>query len=272
MFARLALILVTSLTLLSTPAVAAADSVLNVAHRGASAYAPENTIAAFELAASMRADVFELDVQETKDHALVLMHDATLSRTTDAERLYPGLSPWNVRDLTLAQIRRLDAGSWRSSEYDERVPTLGEALRAMSGTGLGLLLEIKDPERYPGIEARVAAELRRNSWWLSSSRVAVQSFGWDSMRKFHELLPDVPIGLLGTPSSAELPELAEFADQINPPYTTLTAAYVQRVHGLGLDVLAWTVDGTDTMRRLLGYRVDGIITNRPDVLDDLLSG
>ncbi|MFC4112084.1 glycerophosphodiester phosphodiesterase [Nonomuraea zeae] len=273
MSARLALILVTSLTLLTTPAVAAADSVVNIAHRGASAYAPENTIAAFELAASMGADVFELDVQETKDHELVLMHDATLSRTTDVERVYPALAPWNVGDLTLAQIRRLDAGSWRSGDYDdERVPTLGEALRAMSGSGLGLLLEVKEPERYPGIEARIAAELRRNPGWLAGSRVVVQSFDWGSMREFHGLLPDVPIGLLGTPSAAELPGLADFADQINPPHASLTAAYVRRVHGLGMEVLAWTADTPDAMRRLLGYDVDGIITNRPDLLDDLLSG
>ncbi|GAA3691150.1 hydrolase [Nonomuraea antimicrobica] len=275
MFRRLAVLVATSLVLplASTPAEAttAAADVVNVAHRGASAYAPENTIAAFELAARQGADLFELDVQETKDHELVLMHDTTLTRTTDVERVFPGLAPWNIDDLTLAQIRKLDAGSWLSDKYDgERVPTLGDALRAMSGSGLGLLLEVKAPERYPGIEARIAAELRDHSSWTASGKVVVQSFNWDSMRRFGRLLPDVPIGLLGTPSSAELPGLARFADQINPPYGTLTASYVRRVHSLGLDVLTWTVDNPDTMRRMVGYGVDGIITNKPDVLRDVL--
>ncbi|MGW3343657.1 glycerophosphodiester phosphodiesterase [Nonomuraea rubra] len=271
MFRRLAVLIATSLSILPLATPAGAATVLDIAHRGASAYAPENTIAAFELAATQGADLFELDVQETKDHELVLMHDTTLSRTTDAEQVFPGLSPWNVGDLTLDQIRELDAGSWLSGKYDgERVPTLGEALREMSGSGLGLLLEIKAPERYAGIEARIAAELRRHPSWLAPGKLVVQSFDWDSMRTFDRLLPEVPIGLLGTPSTGELPGLAEFADQINPPYTTLTASYVRRVHALGLDVLTWTVDSPTAMRRMIGYKVDGIITNRPDVLRDLL--
>ncbi|MFB4265480.1 glycerophosphodiester phosphodiesterase [Nonomuraea sp. GTA35] len=274
MFRRLAVLIATSfsLTLLPLATPAGAATVVNVAHRGASAYAPENTIAAFELAAAQGADLFELDVQETKDHELVLMHDTTLSRTTNAEQVFPGLSPWNVGDLTLDQIRELDAGSWLSDKYDgERVPTLGEALREMSGSGMGLLLEVKAPERYAGIEARITAELRRHPSWLAPGKLVVQSFNWDSMRTFDRLLPEVPIGLLGTPSTGELPGLAKFADQINPPYTTLTASYVRRVHALGLDVLTWTVDSPAAMRRMIGYKVDGIITNRPDVLRDVLS-
>ncbi|GAA4942944.1 glycerophosphoryl diester phosphodiesterase [Nonomuraea thailandensis] len=274
MFRRLAVLIATSLISLTflppaTPAEAA--TIVNVAHRGASAYAPENTIAAFELATTQGADLFELDVQETADHELVLMHDTTLSRTTNAEQVFPDLSPWNVGDLTLDQIRELDAGSWLSGQYDgEPVPTLGEALREMSGSGMGLLLEVKAPERYEGIEARIAAELRRHPSWLAPGKLVVQSFDWDSMRRFDRLLPEAPIGLLGTPSTGELPGLAKFADQINPPYTTLTASYVRRVHALGLDVLTWTVDSSAAMRRMIGYKVDGIITNRPDVLSDVL--
>ncbi|AQZ69878.1 Glycerophosphoryl diester phosphodiesterase [[Actinomadura] parvosata subsp. kistnae] len=273
MFRRLAVLIATSLTFLplatATPADAA--TVINVAHRGASAYAPENTIAAFDLAAEQGADLFELDVQETKDHELVLMHDTTLSRTTNAEQVFPGLSPWNVGDLTLDQIRELDAGSWVSDKYEgERVPTLGEVLREMSGSGMGLLLEVKSPELYAGIESRIAAELRRHPSWLAPGRLVVQSFDWESMRRFDRLLPEVPIGLLGMPSTGDLPGLAKFADQINPPYTTLTASYVRRVHALGMKLLTWTVDGSSSMRRMIGYRVDGIITNRPDVLSDLL--
>jgi glycerophosphoryl diester phosphodiesterase len=252
---------------------AAPSAVTGVAHRGASAYAPENTVAAFELAREQNADMFELDVQETKDHALVLMHDTTLARTTDVERVFPDRAPWRVGDFTLAEIRRLDAGSWFAPRYEgEPVPTLGEALRAMGGSGMGLLLEVKAPGLYPGIEARIARELRRSPSWLSPDRLAVQSFDWNSMRRFHRAMPEVPIGLLGTPAVAQLPRLAEFADQVNPPHTDLTPEYVRRVHAHRMEVFTWTVDDPATMRRMISQRVDGIITNRPDVLNDLIRG
>ncbi|MEU1719976.1 glycerophosphodiester phosphodiesterase family protein [Nonomuraea sp. NPDC005692] len=274
MLRRLALFLPLALLPLASPptAAAAVTTVVNVAHRGASAYAPENTVAAFQLAARQGADMFELDVQETKDHELVLMHDTTLVRTTDAERVLPGLAPWRVRDLTLAQIRRLDAGSWFDREYTgERVPTLQEALRAMAGSGAGMLLEVKEPRLYPGIEARIVRALRAEPSWLVPGRLVAQSFDWDSMRAFHRLLPGVPIGLLGTPGTAALPGLARFADHVNPPYSALTPSYVKLAHEHGMKVFAWTVDNPDDMQRLLTYQVDGIITDKPDVLRDLLT-
>ncbi|TXK42503.1 glycerophosphodiester phosphodiesterase family protein [Nonomuraea sp. C10] len=264
-----ALAMVTSLVTspFTVPAGAAPPAgVSNVAHRGASAYAPENTIGALKLAARQGADMFELDVQETKDRALILMHDTTLTRTTDVESVFPDRSPWQVGDFTLAEIRRLDAGSWFGPSFaGTRVPTLRQALKAMNRTGLGLLLEIKAPELYPGIERRTVLELRR-SW---PGPVVVESFDWDSMRTFHRLMPDVPVGLLGTPTADELAGLAEFAGQVNPPYRDLTPGYVEAVQELGMQVFTWTVDDPEIMRRLVSYRVDGIITNRPDVLAGL---
>ncbi|MFF5211390.1 glycerophosphodiester phosphodiesterase [Streptosporangium sp. NPDC000396] len=276
MFRRLGLIITTTLTALAAlapPATAAPPSTItDVAHRGASAYAPENTIAAFELAREQHADMFELDVQETRDHELVLMHDTTLARTTNVEKVFPDQAPWRVGDLTLAEIRKLDAGSWFASKYKgEPVPTLGETLRAMSGGRLGLLLEIKAPQLYRGIETRVADELRRNPSWLSPGRLIVQSFSWNSMRTFHRLMPQIPIGLLGTPTAGELPELADFASQINPPHDDVTPEYVRRVHSHRMEVFTWTVDDLDVARRLVSYGVDGIITNKPDVMRAIAS-
>ncbi|MEU4833463.1 glycerophosphodiester phosphodiesterase family protein [Streptosporangium sp. NPDC023615] len=273
MFRRLVLAITTVLALSATPAAFASPAAagspapVGVAHRGASAYAPENTMAAFELAYEQGAGMIELDVQETRDHRLVLMHDTTLTRTTDAERVFPGRAPWRVGDLTLAEIRMLEAGSWFGADHEgEPVPTLGEVLRAMGGGRIGLLLEIKAPRLYPGIEARVADELRRHPSWLVPGRLAVQSFDWNSMRVFHRAMPRVAIGLLGTPAVAELPGLARFADQINPPYGDVTPEYVGRVHRHGMKVLTWTVDDPAVMRRMVSYRVDGVITNRPDLM------
>lgn len=238
--------------------------VVVVAHRGASAHAPENTIAALKLAREQRADMVEVDVQETRDHELILMHDTTLGRTTDAEEVYPDRAPWRVGDFTLAEIRKLDAGAWFGAAFrSERVPTLGEALA--EAEDLGVVVEIKAPHLYPGIVKRVAGELRRHS-----GRLVVQSFDWKAMRTFHMELPHVPVGLLGTPRPRELPELARFATQINPPHADLTPKYIDRVHDLGMEVFTWTVDDPEIMRRLISWRVDGIITNRPDTARERL--
>ncbi|WP_200842160.1 glycerophosphodiester phosphodiesterase family protein [Actinomadura sp. K4S16] len=249
--------------------------VVDVAHRGASAYAPENTLSAFRLAKAKGADMFELDVQETEDHQLVIMHDTTLARTTNAEDLYPERRPWRVADFTLAEIGRLDAGGWFAKRYaGERVPTLGRVLAAMRGSGLGLLLEIKSPALYPGIERRIAAELRRHPSWLRydphERHLVVQSFDWGSVRRFHAVLPRVPTGLLGTPDVDDLPDLAEYADQVNPPFGGLTESYVDEVQDSGMDVLTWTIDDPRDMERAVDLGVDGIITDRPDVLRGVL--
>ncbi|WP_248959982.1 glycerophosphodiester phosphodiesterase [Sphaerisporangium perillae] len=275
MLRRLGLTITTTLVALTaavpTATAAPTSTITNVAHRGASAQAPENTIAAFKLAEQQHADMFELDIRETKDHQLVVMHDKTLTRTTNVARVFPDRAPWRVGDLTLAEIQKLDAGSWFARKYSgERVPTLAETLRAMDGSRLGLLLEIKSPRLSPGIEARVARELRQNPSWLRPGRLVVQSFNWDSMRKFHQEIPEVPIGLLGTPTPAQIPELAGFASHIDTPYKRLTSEYIQGVHRHHMKVFAYTVDDPDIMRRLISDRVDGVITNRPNVIHALV--
>jgi glycerophosphoryl diester phosphodiesterase len=266
------------------PAVAAAepesatpisDRVLNTAHRGASAYAPENTLAAFRLGIAQRADWIESDVQRTKDGALVLMHDTTLSRTTNVEELFPDRAPWRVADFTLAEIRQLDAGSWSGAEFaGEPVPTLAEMVDLVRRSRSGILMEIKHPELYPGIEAEVAAVFDSFPGYVTSAvaagRLAVQSFDWESMRRYRAAQPRVPVGLLGTPAIAELPRLA-WADQINPNHRTFDAAYVDRVHALGMEVHTWTVDNPADMHAALDRGVDGVITNKPDVLNAVLA-
>ena len=267
----------TATTTTTTAAAAARARVANVAHRGASAYAPENTLAALRKARSQGADIVEVDVQQTKDRKLVLMHDTTLRRTTNVEKVFPRRAPYRVSSFTLKEIRRLDAGSWFGKKYRRtRVPTLGEALRAMRGSGVGILIEIKKPRLYPGIERRVAAELRRHPYWLrrdpAKRRLAVQSFDWASMRRFHRLMPKVPVGLLGKPAASRLRGLAAFADQINPPRRGLTAAYVRRVHRLKMRIFTWTVDDPAKMRRTMRLGVDGVLTNKPKVFESVRKG
>ncbi|MFI6853642.1 glycerophosphodiester phosphodiesterase [Streptomyces sp. NPDC050416] len=267
-----------------SPARAAAGGgwPLVVAHRGASAYAPENTLAAVDKAAELGIRWVENDVQRTRDGELVVLHDDNLRRTTDVEEVYPGRAPWKVKDFTAAEIARLDAGSWFGPAYaDARVPTLEQFVNRVERHHQKLLLEIKNPELYPGIE-RQTLKVLANEGWLDRSHVAgrlvVQSFSADSVRRVHELKPAVKTGLLGTPPVAALPLYAGFADQINPPYGSLSTAYVSSVqaftgpHGRPLQVLTWTVDDAARARRAAGYGVDGIITNKPDVVREAVGG
>lgn len=266
---------------LSAPPAVAADQpehvrVVNTAHRGAMGYAPENTLAAFELGVDQGSDLVEADVQRSKDGVLVLMHDTTLSRTTDVEEVFPDRAPWRVSDFTYEEIQRLDAGSWFSEEYaGEPVPTMAEMVELLRPTRAGILMELKSPALYPGVEEQVAEEFASFPGYVESAvraeRLVVQSFDWASMARYHEVQPSVPVGLLGRPAEALLPELSTWADQINPSFRTYDAAYVETVHELGMEVHTYTVNQPRDMHLVLDRGVDGVITNFPDVLEDVLA-
>ncbi|MEU3723738.1 glycerophosphodiester phosphodiesterase family protein [Streptomyces sp. NPDC031705] len=252
------------------------------AHRGASAYAPENTLEAVDLARRLGFDWVENDVQRTRDGQLVVVHDDTLARTTDVEELFPGRRPWRVKDFTAAEIARLDAGSWFAPRFaGARVPTLRAYLRRAQQNRQRLLLEIKKPELYPGIEEETL-ELLDETGWLDEEHVArrlvVQSFSADSVRTVHGLRPDLVTAFLGTPAVADLPRYAEFTDRINPWHTTISADWVRAVHALlgahgrALEVDTWIVDDAATARRVQDMGVDGIITNAPDVVQNAVTG
>ncbi|MEU1405161.1 glycerophosphodiester phosphodiesterase family protein [Streptomyces sp. NPDC005728] len=246
-----------------------------VAHRGASACAPENTLASIDKAAEMGFTWVENDVQRTKDGELVVIHDDSLERTTNVEDVFPGRAPWKVKDFTAAEIARLDAGSWFSPAYaGTRVPTLKQYMHRVEHNHEKLLLEIKNPQLYPGIEQQTL-KLLGNEGWLDQQhlgRLIVQSFSADSVRTVHELKPALTTGLLGTPSVSQLHEYARFTDLINPSNGSISTSYVSSVHAVTgphskrLGVFAWTVDDAATARKVAGYGVDGIITNKPDVV------
>ena len=241
---------------------------LTIAHRGASAYAPENTLTAIRQAVELGAGMVEVDVRRTRDGVLVLLHDAELARTTDAGSVLPRHTAWQVSDLTYEELLLLDAGSWFSPAYaGERIATLEQALDVLALTGTGLLLEVKKPALYPGIAADVAAVLRSRP----GSRVVVQSFDHQAMHDFAQLGTGVTVGLLGHPPVRRLPALADWAGQVNPRHRKATAPYVDAVHAAGLECLVWTADHPADLRRALDLGVDGVITNRPDLLQSVLA-
>jgi len=235
--------------------------VLTVAHRGSSAYAPENTLPAVQVAIDSGCDLVEVDVQRTRDGALVLVHDTDLERTT-GRRLA-------VADVTLEELRRLDAGAWFSSVYaGTRVPTLDELLDLLDGSGTGLLLEIKRPDLYPGIAVDVARLLRARRTPLD--QVVVQSFDHHVMRQFSRYSPEFTVGLLGHPPVRRLRELARWAAYVNPHHRRATCGYVAAVQAAGMRSMVWTADKPADLQRALSLGVNGVISNRPDALQRIL--
>jgi len=258
------------------PTSADAARVTTVAHRGASAFVPENTLASFRRAIAVGADLLELDVQRTRDGELVIMHDTSTARTTNARLALPGRAPWHVGELTFDEIRGLDAGSWKSPRFTgERVPTLAEVIALIEHSPTGILLELKSPDRYPGIEAEVAVQMKAFEGYVeravAASRLVVESFDISSLRTYRELEPTVPVGVLGSPRAASLAELANWADQVNPDHRAIDAGYVAEIQRVGMRCLTWTVNRDAAMRRAVDLGVDGIITNRPDLLRSVLA-
>src|SRR3954447_21835217 len=136
-----------------------------IAHPGASAYAPENTLPSIDKAAGLGFSWVENDVQRTKDGELVVIHDDSLERTTNVEDVFPGRAPGKVKDFTTAEIARLDAGSWFGPAYaGTRVPTLKQYVHRVDLHHQKLLLEIKNPELYPGIEQQTLKLLGNEGW------------------------------------------------------------------------------------------------------------
>ncbi|WP_414556874.1 glycerophosphodiester phosphodiesterase [Bacillus swezeyi] len=238
-----------------------------IAHRGASGYAPENTMAAFDRALKMKSDYIELDVQMSKDGELVIIHDTTVNRTTDIDSQIPV----PVQDLTLDELRKLDAGSYFGPEFaGERIPTFEEVLDRYKGK-IGMLIELKEPARYPGIEEKVAAALKeRRMDKPKHDKVIIQSFNFESVRKIHELLPSMPTGVLTSLSSdltnAKLKEFSGYADYVNANLKNVAAdaTLVSRIHALGMKITPWTVRSRAEVAPLLQAGVDGIVTDYPD--------
>lgn len=238
------------------------QKVANVAHRGASGHAPENTIAAFDKAFEMKADYIEIDVQMTADGRLVAIHDTTLDRTTNGTGF--------VGDFTLEELRALDAGSWFGEQFaGEQIPTFEEILDRYRGK-IGILIELKSPELYPGVEEKVAAALiERNMHRPNNEAIIIQSFNHESVQKSKALVPNIPHGVLtgvtwAMVTDEQLAEFATYADYFNPNMNIVTHELVARVHGEGMKIYPYTVRTQGQADNLFELGVDGIITDFPE--------
>jgi glycerophosphoryl diester phosphodiesterase len=230
---------------------------LVVAHRGASRVAPENTRAAFRAALAQGADAVELDVRRTSDGHVIVLHDATVERTTD------GRGP--AARHSLAALKALDAGRWFGEAFTgERLPTLEEAV-ALIGDRAGLFIEIKQGPLFDDtIEAAVARIIEETGL---AGRCEVSSFDHFSVRRMKALLPAVPGGILYDARLIDPFEAARLAhaDAVHPGWPNVTPDLVGEAHRRGLAVAVWTVNDEDTIVELARMGVDVLITDVPDL-------
>lgn len=220
------------------------------AHRGASALAPENTLAAFRAAEAAGADGLELDVHLSRDGVPVVLHDDTLERTSD------GRGP--VAELTLEELQRLDAGSWFSPDFSgEKIPTLQEVLR-WGGNRLRFNVEIKD-----SAAAQAVLDLSRS---YPQASIVLSSFDHDVLSRLRCSAPQLPLAFLWEqPDWATAVERAAAcaAESFNPLFHYLSAELITACHQRGLAVYPWTVDAVAGLERCGQLGVDGLFCNDP---------
>ena len=243
-----------------------------IAHRGASKEAPENTLAALELGIRQGADGVEFDVYKTGDGWLALMHDKDVLRTTNFKDVFTDGRSAKVSELSLAELRKLDAGSWHSADYaGEKVPTFEEALEKLRGRATPVI-EIK-PEDIGQDVAMIVQKL------ALEKEVFVQSFSPRAISDFHKVLPEVTTGYLtGSKVSDDSVERAREhlriaresgASVVVCNYKLADREYIEEIHRNEFFVWVYTVDDAALMRLLMERGIDGIITNVPSVFHDM---
>jgi glycerophosphoryl diester phosphodiesterase len=284
-----------------TTTVGATSSGFAVAHRGASAYAPEHTLDAYRLALEQGAEYIEQDLSLSKDGVLICSHDPSLERTTNVEELFPtrftevtmggkSVKMWFIEDFTLAEIKQLDAGSWFDPKFKgTKIPTFQEAIDLVKGKA-GLFPELKTPGRVrvKGLdpEQAVADALKKNGLVGATLKgrpaVHMQVFEEESLRRLAKLLPQVPRSfLMGSPDQVArwltpegLKEVKTFATGIAPALQILDRMpdVVARAHEMGLTVVPYTFrmrpakveypDATPEMRKVIDEASRGLPDDR----------
>ncbi|WP_336991285.1 glycerophosphodiester phosphodiesterase [Bacillus toyonensis] len=256
-----------------TKAINQSNHIKNIAHRGASAYAPEHTIAAYKLGQQLKGDYIEIDLQMTKDGHLVAMHDETVNRTTNGKGL--------VKEHTLEEMKQLNVGSFFNEKYpnlakkefeNAKVPKLKEIIEMFGHNG-NYYIETKSPDEYPGMEEKLLEIIK---YYQISDKVIIQSFSEESLQKIHSLHANIPlVQLLSYQKSVQLNELEiekykTYCIGLGMNYKYIDSAYVKKIKKHGLEVHPFTVDNEKDMKKLLSWGVDGMFTNYPDRLHSIL--
>lgn len=240
-----------------------------IGHKGAAGYVPENTLASFQKAMDMEAEMIEIDVHLSKDGEVVVFHDEDLSRTTD------GLG--KIHEMTLVEIKELDAGSWYSDEFvGEKVPTLNETIDLIHGK-MGIIIDIKSKshEFYEGFAEKIVdiiVEKNAKEWCIIQSyeqEYLEHAYAKDSSIQIKKLMMGEDESLLlsfyiNSKDFMTNRNKHEFYQTINPHYTTVSNRRIFRLHARGYKIYTYVVNDRADMIKMLNMAVDGIITDYPD--------
>jgi glycerophosphoryl diester phosphodiesterase len=221
------------------------------AHRGGAAYAPENTVAALKSAIEMKADYAEIDVQQTKDGVLVLLHDSSLKRTTGYNKF--------IWEVNYSEVATLDAGSKFGKEFTgERIPTLDEVLKVCKGK-INLNIEIKNNGHNQNISANVLSLIEDNN---SESYCVITSMDYSLLSNIKELNTDIRTGYILKMAYGDFENKTD-ADFLSIKHTYATKKVIAAAHNSGKEIYVWTVNSRSDIERMKLLDVDNIITDRP---------
>lgn len=227
------------------------------AHRGSAGTCPENTVAAFKEAIRVSADGIELDVHLTKDNELVVIHDYTVDRTTNGKG--------RVKDYNLKEIQKLDAGSWYSDNFkNERISTLKEIFTLMEDNQLLINIELKNVLiDYEGMEELVIEEIKNKDFM---DRVIISSYNHHSLKKIHELNPEIDCAILYTDKLYEPWNYASLlgAKSLHPPFKHIDRALIDNAKNRNVPIRAYTVNHEKDMQKLIEDKCSAIITDYPE--------
>lgn len=233
------------------------------AHRGASGYAPENTLAAFQKAVDLGADGVELDIQLTQDDQIVVIHDETIDRTSDGKG-------W-VKDYTLEELRAFNYNRTKPEYKHADIPTMREVFELLKPTGLFINIEIKTGVVfYEKIEEKILALTKEMGM---EDRVCYSSFNHYTVTRIHELKPDAEVGFLYADGPIDMPSygVKHGVNALHPAlYNLQYDGFVKECKEKGLKLNVWTVNERPYMEMCCQYGVDAIITNYPDIAKEVV--
>jgi glycerophosphoryl diester phosphodiesterase len=265
---------------------------LNIAHRGARSLAPENTLAAARKGLEVGADMWELDIQMTADGELIVIHDSTLKRTSNAREVFPSRKPWLIHEFTLDEIRLLDFGSWfteqdpfgqiasgmvaesdLASYVQQQAPTLGEALSFTLEHGWSVNLEIKELSGNPDPDQVVKRVLSLVEDLDMVESVLISSYNQTYLAQVRKAHPNVATGVLVSKPHPHPETLLRQlgAQAYHPRLSGFRPADIDLLHLQGYRVHIWNVNDRKTMQKLVRAGVDGIFTDFPQVLASVLA-
>lgn len=233
-----------------------------IAHRGFSTEFPENTRAAFVSALESNVDMLEIDIHRTKDNYLVVIHDNTINRTSNGKG--------KVKDFTLNSLMQFDYGVAKNIKFKgQHLMTLDQVLVLVKNYQQKLLIEIKQPHFYPGIEQQLIHMLKKHD--IPDEKVVIQSFDQKCIRNLHEMKVGFKLGVLISKKKywyrmPNFDKIAIYADYVNPHYSLVTHKFITTAHSFDLSVMPYTVNEPNVAKKLIILGVDGLISDNPTKL------